>query len=349
MVAPHGVCHTCSLPGCDEPVHYDDATDRVHDFCSLSHAQEAMDHGVHPSSNKRRQGQVTKRAHNTRTHAHTRTHGSRTHYSCRHPLPGVRCPAWCILGSGLLHLVTHARGCLLCIVRRVQAAPGNQCALYGCSAPRFFDQQTGHTHDFCGRTHAKTAASRGYVPPPQGMPAQGVTATFRGRHGEPDYTLSVLTNEHSRYRGIKQQFLQGWLHPGHPPTVMRIIQVRTPRSSLFALLLSCSSRFDGFPSSHFCFLQQPFPASTTTTTTTTTTRPHLSLFSSVRSFSFSLQLCAPALCSRACNRGFSRRARSDPHQSGLAQAYSDPKRRDFTEPEPCFLAFFCVHSHAIVH
>jgi hypothetical protein len=31
--APHGICGTCKLEGCDEPQRVDEKTGRVHDFC----------------------------------------------------------------------------------------------------------------------------------------------------------------------------------------------------------------------------------------------------------------------------------------------------------------------------
>ena len=30
--------------------------------------------------------------------------------------------------------------------------------LHGCSAERFYDQETGYLHEYCGRTHARLAA-----------------------------------------------------------------------------------------------------------------------------------------------------------------------------------------------
>ena len=50
---PHGICHTCKLPGCDEPVYFEEEQNRVHDFCCLSHAQLAMERGIWPKSLKR--------------------------------------------------------------------------------------------------------------------------------------------------------------------------------------------------------------------------------------------------------------------------------------------------------
>ena len=42
---PHGICHECNLAGCRTSVAFDVSTGRVHDFCSLAHAQEAIQKG----------------------------------------------------------------------------------------------------------------------------------------------------------------------------------------------------------------------------------------------------------------------------------------------------------------
>ena len=105
MSAPHGACHTCQLPGCDEPVFFDATTERVHDFCCKTHAHQAMARDDHPRPNKGRQG---------------------------HPNKDM------------------------------------QCVLHGCSAERFYDQETGYLHEYCGRTHARLAAERGMLAPGRG-------------------------------------------------------------------------------------------------------------------------------------------------------------------------------------
>eukprot|EP00960_Hanusia_phi_P009331 270302-Hanusia_phi.AAC.2 len=164
---PHGICHLCQLPGCDEPVYYDEEEDRVHDFCCLAHAYQAQDMGMWPLSNRSIQ---------------------------RH------------------------------------SDPSDRCSLPGCSAPRYVDGRTGQVHDFCGRTHAKQAAARGLLSASEaGVPSHWVDRVFSGRAGEPKYTISMLTNHHERYQGIKEQFLRSWTHPGPQPRVLRIYQVRNPR------------------------------------------------------------------------------------------------------------------------
>ena len=201
--APHGVCHTCQLPGCHESIHYEADIGRVHEYCCRSHAQEAQARGLVPPSNRQRQGQGT---------------------------------------------------------------PHNRCSLPGCSAPRYVDPSTGSEHDFCGRTHAReatvpaalpatqqtvapdlapapapacpapapephfrpdTSQARGLLPSTAaGVAPAGVDRVWSGRAGEKAYVLSVLTNAHPKYEGVKQQFRDAWRHPSPVPAVMRVLQVR---------------------------------------------------------------------------------------------------------------------------
>merc|ERR1712194_296476 len=64
---------------------------------------------------------------------------------------------------------------------------------------------------------------RQLVPSPIGM--QGlVERTFEGPGG---WSASLLTNQHPKLKGVKQQFLQAWRHPDIPqPSVMRVYQIR---------------------------------------------------------------------------------------------------------------------------
>lgn len=100
-----------------------------------------------------------------------------------------------------------------------------RCNLPGCTAMKFRDEATGRLHDYCGRTHAYVAMSRGLAPP-FGTDATGIYKTFRGRAGEPQYTISVLNNTHPKVDGVKRQFDASWEHPGPKPTVVRVLQVR---------------------------------------------------------------------------------------------------------------------------
>jgi len=45
LPAPHGICHTCNLHGCEEQVYFDEETGRVHDFCCKTHAEQAIANG----------------------------------------------------------------------------------------------------------------------------------------------------------------------------------------------------------------------------------------------------------------------------------------------------------------
>ena len=187
LARPHGVCHTCKLPGCNEPVYFDETegpNGRVHEFCCRDHAQRAIEAELHPPSNRQLQG----------------------------------------------------------------AHPSRRCSLSGCSAPRFQDPDTGELYDYCGRTHARTAAARGLRPPPAALgEPQHFGKTFKGRDAgfgcalcssgpggvcgtcAPDYTLSTLTNAHPKYSQIKAQFADSWAAAAGPkPTVMRVLQVRNP-------------------------------------------------------------------------------------------------------------------------
>lgn len=55
---PHGPCHRCQLPGCEEPVHFEEDTGRVHDFCCRTHAAQAELQGLAPRSMARAASRV---------------------------------------------------------------------------------------------------------------------------------------------------------------------------------------------------------------------------------------------------------------------------------------------------
>ena len=206
-VAVHG---RCALPGCTRPVHVDPGTGIAHDYCGRSHAQEA-------------QGTIQA------------PHGAC--HTCQ--LPGCHEPVHYEADVDRVHeycSLTHARDAQAQGLappsnrqRQGQSTPHNRCSLPGCSAPRYADPSTGFRHDFCGRTHARDATVGGMLPytAAGGAPA-GVDRVWRGRAGEPAYVLSVLTNAHPKYEGVKQQFRDAWRHPSPTPTVMRVLQVRNP-------------------------------------------------------------------------------------------------------------------------
>ena len=106
-----------------------------------------------------------------------------------------------------------------------RAAPGaRSCELPGCAKEVWFDGHT--THDYCGRDHAMKARDRQLVPPPIEM--QGlVERTFEGPGG--CWSASLLTNQHPKLAGVKQQFLRAWNHQNLTrPSVARVYQIRNP-------------------------------------------------------------------------------------------------------------------------
>lgn len=215
----------CRLPGCDRPAFADARTGITHDFCGRTHAQQAL----------ASQGRELPDPHGIC-------------HECA--LPGCNLPVFFERETGRVHEfcgLSHAqeaqaRGLHLPSNRPRQGEGGSSdpiCSLPGCTAPCFIDQATGFQHDYCGRTHAVTARQRGLVPPAiAGMDPRWVNRVFRGRAGEPDYTLSELTNAHPRYAGVKQQFAAGWQHPSACPTVLRVYQVRNAQDVL-ARYLAC--------------------------------------------------------------------------------------------------------------
>ena len=72
-----------------------------------------------------------------------------------------------------------------------------------------------------------TSQARGLLPSTAaGVAPAGVDRVWSGRAGEKAYVLSVLTNAHPKYEGVKQQFRDAWRHPSPVPTVMRVLQAR---------------------------------------------------------------------------------------------------------------------------
>jgi len=53
---------------------------------------------------------------------------------------------------------------------------------------------------------------------------------FGGQGGPEGYTVAVLTRQHPKYDGIKEQFLDRWQHPGPKPRIRRLLQVRNSES-----------------------------------------------------------------------------------------------------------------------
>ena len=216
----------CGHRGCDRPVHVDLKTGIAHDYCGRTHARVALG------------GQLQE------------PHG--ICHLCK--LPGCDEQVQYDRDTDRVHdfcCLTHAQEAQARWIvpasnrqRQGQSTPHNRCSLPGCSAPRFVDP-TGYAHDFCGRTHAREASMRGLLPASAAAtPPAGVDRVWRGRAHEPEYVLSVLTNAHPKYEGIKQQFRQAWEHSTPVPTIMRVLQVRNP-ASVYRRFVQHASRLGG--------------------------------------------------------------------------------------------------------
>ena len=242
MAATIGVPVTlpvCRLPSCQKLCHIDTVTGIIHDYCGRTHA--AQDAEMHDQSLVPPHGichvckldgcnePVAYEDSTARVHEFCcKTHADEAIANGRHP-PSNK---------------GHQMG------RRLE--PAEQCALPGCTAPKFRGE-FGELYDFCGRTHARLAAARGLEPPPTalGDPAH-FSRTFSGRppsHGcavcsrsagsssggvpvcqacEEPYTISTLTTAHPKYVRVRAQFLDSWdsSASGPRPTVERVLQVR---------------------------------------------------------------------------------------------------------------------------
>ena len=226
-----GAAGGCRLPSCNRPCHYDRVTGITHDFCGRTHAtQFAAMHNEDLAP----------------------PHGAC--HVCK--LAGCNEPVCFDAALGRVHdfcCKAHAveaiekgehPASLKSVQYGQQIDPAHCCTLPGCTARKFVDPDTHTVHDYCGRSHARTAASRGLRPPPQALGAPAHFAvTFSGRRCtrgccsadgecgdcEPDYTLSTLTNAHPKYETIKAQFANSWAAAAGPrPTVIRVLQVRNP-------------------------------------------------------------------------------------------------------------------------
>ena len=192
----------CELPGCLRPVFVDPTTRIPHDFCGRTHARQAQE----------AEGKELLPPHGE---CHT----------CR--LPGCEEPVSFDVDTDRVHeycCKSHAVEAMHHGLHprsnkglQGQARPDHRCSLSGCSAPRYVDHN-GYEHPYCGRTHAKLAEQRGQEAV-HVSEAEQVSAVWRGRPGGPPYAISVLTNQHPKYQGIKEQFIASWTAPGPKPTV----------------------------------------------------------------------------------------------------------------------------------
>lgn len=202
----------CNLPGCFRPAFVDPQTNIPHEFCGRTHARQAQES----------QGRELPPPHGPCHVCHLP--------GCEEPVyydpTSDRVHEFCCKGHAELAL---QQGLIQRSNRALQGQghPEHRCSLAGCSAPRYVDHN-GYEHAYCGRTHAKLAEQRGQEAV-DASEAPLVSTVWRGRHGEPPYTISVLTNQHPRYAGIKEQFIASWTAPGAKPTVQRILQIRNPQ------------------------------------------------------------------------------------------------------------------------
>ena len=229
----------CMLPSCNKACHFDPITSIMHDFCGRTHAAE----------DAHRNGQHLAAPHGI---CHT----------CK--LPGCDELVAFEEDAGRVHdfcCQAHATAAIEGGIHPrsnkpiYERDPANRCALNGCNAPKFVDRDTGRGYDYCGRSHARLASSRGQLPAPVVLGEEvhfGVT--FKGRSStfgcaqcptgaaafaglgacsrcNEGYTLSTLTNAHPKYAATKQQFADSWQAVGPRPTVLRVLQVRNPAST----------------------------------------------------------------------------------------------------------------------
>lgn len=209
----------CALPNCHNARHRDAVTGIEHDFCGRSHAAEyarlngqqlPAPHGIcHVCKLPECNEEVFYDSSDERVHEFCcKTHALEAIDRGLHP-PSNRPKQM----GGRLHA-------------------SQQCALPGCTAPKFHDPDTGEVRDYCGRSHARLASQRGTQPPPAALGTPDwFERTWKGTRGSGDYELATLTRAHPKYERIKQQFCASWdqRSSGPTPTVLRVLQVRNPQ------------------------------------------------------------------------------------------------------------------------
>lgn len=213
---------TCKVPGCGRERFAHDG--EILDFCGRMHAYEY-----------------------SRLHNHL---PPIPQHLAKCKLPGCDRVVFFEADTGRIHdfcCKTHAndaiaRGLEPPPNRLLQGEPDEalRCCLYGCTARRHSDPEMGRMYDFCGWTHALKGLKEGQQAPPTAelsahsstpIPTEAFIRTFRGRPREQEYSISMMTNRHPKYKAIKEQFHAGWdVGAGHggPPVVVRVWQVRNP-------------------------------------------------------------------------------------------------------------------------
>eukprot|EP00903_Cladosiphon_okamuranus_P011897 g11174.t1 len=136
----------CQLHGCNNQALFDERANRVHDFCSLRHANMAMSRWQWPPPD---------------------TQGSS---GCQ--LPGCERRVYRNPSTGEESAFcgrSHAAQAGYC----APSSATSRCKLHGCNEPVFFDQHANRVHDFCSLRHANMAMSRGQWPPPDTQGSSG--------------------------------------------------------------------------------------------------------------------------------------------------------------------------------
>jgi len=201
----------CLKPGCGRPRHVHAATGIVHDYCGRTHAQEHL-------------GAANVRA----------PHG--ICHSCA--LPGCSRPvfydadedrvhdycSWSCAQDGYTQANTRRNRKR----SRAESVPVGNCSYPGCERPRWVDEATHVTHDFCGRSCAKRARKEGLEPVAEDD-SEHVEKVWRGRDGEPAYRIALLKQSHRKFDSVQEQFLQSWQHTAEKPTLVSIMQVRNTK------------------------------------------------------------------------------------------------------------------------
>lgn len=194
----------CGYSGCTKDVWIEPRTGIAHDFCGRTHATAAL--GTPPVP-------------------HGRCH------ACN--LEGCEEPVYYDQGKDRVHdfcCKSHADQAIEQgqwpssnrSSQRQRISPEQLCSLPGCSAKCFMDSR-GKQLDFCGRTHAVKAREQGLLGRSVTLTPSDVERVWKLENGA---NVSMLKKSHSRYDGIKGQFLDAWKDVNIVPSVIRILQVR---------------------------------------------------------------------------------------------------------------------------
>ncbi|CAN0183221.1 unnamed protein product [Ectocarpus sp. 12 AP-2014] len=269
----------CKLAGCSRTVYIDERTGRVHEFCGISHANEAMANGERSSpsrgtaagkgatANEKGTAECSLEGCKELVYRDPVTKMDSKYCSNRHYVAGMAmlnkecirdgcnraawvdegtggvldyCGSWCAGEVGMDHLVGVG-----------------VCSLPGCVKPNFVHPRDRQETGYCCEDHRLRATQRSLGPNPEPF----VDRTFRGgTTSADDFQLSVLTNRHSEYLSRKQQFMQKWEKPlvGTGVSVLRIFKVQVPKDirrrteTYMGQVGNVQRRFHGTSCSNMC-------------------------------------------------------------------------------------------------